>query len=245
MRSLYRRSGRAGIRPRPVLPCADGRRCNRRTALRIGLGAPFARRLLMAGILALAALAVPAGRGEAATANPAATIESFYDTLLAVMKEGRRVPFDQRYARLEPAIARAFDLPLMTRIAIGPGWMNLTADQQQRLEAAFARYTIATYTNRFDDYSGERFEVDKTPVANPNGMIVQTRLVPADGRPISLNYLMRQGPDGQWRIIDIYLSGTISELATRRAEFSAILSRQGADGLIRVLDQRSAALRNG
>lgn len=202
------------------------------------------RRLIVAAFLALAAL-VPLGRGEAATSSPAATITSFYGTLIAVMKEGRGTPFDQRYATLQPAIARAFNLALMTRIAVGPEWTGFTARQQQRLEAAFARYTIATYTNRFDAYSGERFQVNPQPVANPNGMIVETRLVPASGRPISLDYLMRQGANSQWQVIDVYLSGTISELATRRAEFASVLSAQGPDGLVRLLDQRSAALRTG
>jgi phospholipid transport system substrate-binding protein len=107
------------------------------------------------------------------------------------------------------------------------------------------RYTIATYTNRFDDYSGQRFEVDPSPAANPNGMVVHTRLVPADGRLVSLDYLMRQGADGRWQVLDVYLNGTISELATRRAEFGAVLSRDGPDGLARMLDQRAAALRTG
>jgi phospholipid transport system substrate-binding protein len=207
-------------------------------------GALGRRRLIVAALCALAVLAVP-GWGRAAMPAPAATIEGFYGILLAVMKEGRQVPFDQRYARLQPAIARAFNLALMTRIAVGPGWTQYTAGQQQRLETAFARYTIATYTNRFDNYSGERFEVDPDPVANPNGTIVKTRLVPASGRPVSLDYLMRQGADGRWQVIDVYLSGTISELATRRAEFASVLSRKGPDGLVRLLDQRSAALRTG
>lgn len=189
-------------------------------------------------------LAAAAGRGAAAT-DPAATVESFYGTLLAVMKEGRRVPFDQRYAMLQPVILRTFDLPLMTRIAIGPEWTGLTADQQQRLETAFARYTIATYANRFDDYSGQRFVVSPDPTPSPNGVIVHTRLVPADNQPVSLDYLMRQEADGRWQVFDVYLNGTISELAARRTEFAAVLGRDGPDGLVRLLDQRSAALRTG
>jgi phospholipid transport system substrate-binding protein len=204
-----------------------------------------AGRLLAAGILALACLLVPITRGAAATPAPAAMIESFYNALLTIMKEGRSVPFDQRYMTLQPVIQRDFDLPLMTRIAIGPEWTRLTPDQQQRLEAAFTRYTIATYANRFDDYSGQRLEVDPDPAANPNGVIVHTRLVPANDRPVLLDYLMRQGADGRWQILDVYLNGTISELATRRAEFSAVLKRDGPDGLARMLDQRSAALRTG
>lgn len=207
-------------------------------------GALARRRLIAAALSALASVAA-GGRSKAATPAPAATIEGFYATLIAVMKEGRRVPFERRYAQLQPAIARAFNLALMTRIAVGPGWTQYTAEQQQRLEAAFARYTIATYTNRFDDYSGERFTVAPNALANPSGMIVETRLIPSDGRPVTLNYLMRQGAGGQWQVIDVYLSGTISELATRRAEFTSVLSSKGPEGLVRLLDQRSAALRTG
>jgi len=47
---------------------------------------------------------------------------------------------------------------------------------------------------------------------------------------------------GIWQIADIYLDGTISELATRRAEFSAILRTSGIAGLIETLNTKAAAL---
>jgi phospholipid transport system substrate-binding protein len=161
------------------------------------------------------------------------------------MKDAKRLSFDQRYNRLAPAIAQTFDLALMARIAVGPGWPQLTADQQQRLSAAFSRYTISVYANRFDDYGGERFEVDPTPAANPNGMLVKSWLVKSNGEKVVLNYLVHQDNAGSWRVIDVYLSGTISELATRRSEFAAVFQRDGADGLVRMIEQRTAALRTG
>jgi phospholipid transport system substrate-binding protein len=133
----------------------------------------------------------------------------------------------------------------MSRIAVGPDWAKLTPEQQQRVRDAFARYTIATYANRFDDYGGEAFEVDPAPVASPNGSVVQSRIVKSNGEKVSLDYLMRQGADGGWKIIDVYLSGTVSELASRRSEFAAVLQREGADGLIRLLEQRAVPGRAG
>jgi phospholipid transport system substrate-binding protein len=56
---------------------------------------------------------------------------------------------------------------------------------------------------------------------------------------------MRQGGDGTWQVIDVYLSGTISELATRRSEFADVLQKGGADGLVKLLEQRTAALHTG
>ena len=203
----------------------------------------FSRRLLLA-----LPLAILAGRRAASAVDPGAApalIERFYATLLEVMKQAKRLSFDERYKRLAPAIEQAFDLGLMTRIAIGPGWAGLAADQQQRLSAAFARYIISNYANRFDDYGGERLEVSPKAVPNPNGVIVESRLVKSNGEPVNLNYLLRQDAAGSWKVIDVYLSGTISELATRRSEFSTVLQRGGADALVQLIEQRSAALRAG
>jgi phospholipid transport system substrate-binding protein len=188
-------------------------------------------------------LAAPhlAGGAEAAPA----VIEQFYSGLLAVMKEAKRLSFDERYNRLAPTISRAFNLPLMTRIAIGPGWAQLSPDQQQRLGTAFSRYTISVYANRFNDYGGERFQVTPAPIANPNGVIVDSKLIETSGETTTLDYLMRQDSDGSWKVIDVYLSGTVSELAARRSEFASVLQSKGADGLVQLIEQRTAALRAG
>jgi phospholipid transport system substrate-binding protein len=203
----------------------------------------FSRRRLL-----VLPLAILAGCRAAAAADPGsapALVERLYATLLAVMKQAKKLSFDERYSCLAPTIEQAFDLGLMTRIAVGPGWAGLAADQQQRLSAAFARYTISNYASRFDDYGGERFEVSPKAAPNPNGVIVESRLVKSNGETVNLNYLLRQDAAGSWKVIDVYLSGTISELATRRSEFSTVLQRNGADALVQLIEQRSAALRAG
>ena len=45
-----------------------------------------------------------------------------------------------------------------------------------------------------------------------------------------------------WQIADVYLNGTISELATRRSEFAAILRTRGINGLIAMLNTKADAL---
>jgi phospholipid transport system substrate-binding protein len=56
---------------------------------------------------------------------------------------------------------------------------------------------------------------------------------------VQLDYRLRSGPDG-WRIIDVFMNGTVSELALRRSEYSAVLDRDGFDGLIAALDGKIA-----
>jgi phospholipid transport system substrate-binding protein len=53
--------------------------------------------------------------------------------------------------------------------------------------------------------------------------------------------MMRRNGDS-WLISDIYLDGAISEVATRRSEFAAILKSQGIDGLIAALNRKADIL---
>jgi phospholipid transport system substrate-binding protein len=126
----------------------------------------------------------------------------------------------------------------MTRIAVGPEWNKLASEQQAALIEQFSRMSIATYASRFDGYDGERFEVDPTTEARNANRIVRTRILQKDKEPTAINYLCHETPEG-WKAIDVYLSGTISELATRRSEFAAILRKDGAQALIETLRSRA------
>jgi phospholipid transport system substrate-binding protein len=173
--------------------------------------------------------------------SPRAVVEGFYRVLLDVMKQATGLGFEGRYRRLQPAIEEAYDLPLMIRLAVGPQWNSLSAAQQARLLDAFKRFTISTYANRFDGYESEYFEVrgEKSGVAG-GATLVETRLV-SPKETVELNYLMR--PDGgKWQIIDVFLSGTISELATRRAEYTSVLRRDGPEGLVGLLERKVGEL---
>jgi phospholipid transport system substrate-binding protein len=55
---------------------------------------------------------------------------------------------------------------------------------------------------------------------------------------------MRRSGDN-WLIFDIYLDGAISEVATRRSEFAAILKTEGIDGLIAALNRKTSLFTSG
>jgi phospholipid transport system substrate-binding protein len=199
----------------------------------------IARRLLItAGILAAAVPSLSARAGD----PPASVIGKFYDTLLAAMKGGANLGFKGRYDTLAPAVRQSFDLPTMARLMVGRQWEGISAEQQQQIVAAFSEFSIATYASRFDDYSGEKFEVDPNPTPSNSGVVVRSKLVKSDGEAIQLDYLMRQSAAG-WQIVDVFLSGTVSELATRRSEFSSVIRRGGVEALVDALQKKVAQLR--
>jgi phospholipid transport system substrate-binding protein len=73
------------------------------------------------------------------------------------------------------------------------------------------------------------------------GVMVNSQIVKANGEPVKINYLMRRNGES-WLISDIYLDGAISEVATRRSEFAAILKNEGIDGLIAALNRKADLL---
>ena len=183
--------------------------------------------------------------GFSAGGDPAATrVDSFYAALLDTMKQAKQLGVKGRYDKLAPVLSNTYDLPLMSRIAIGQNWAALSPAEQQGIIAAFTRMTAATYASRFNGFAGEQFEVLQT-ADQPNGdKIVKTRIVQSDGTAVQLNYLMRNS-GGAWKIIDVYLNGTISELASRRAEFGSILKSGGANALVSALTKQGDKLLAG
>jgi phospholipid transport system substrate-binding protein len=201
------------------------------------------RRVLLAFATLLGASAFPAW-ALSEGANPAVTrIRTFCDSLLTVMQQADKLGIRGRYEKLAPTIRTTFDLAAMTRIAVGPDWNSISTEQQASLIDSFARMTIATYAARFDGYSGERFEVEPTAEIRNTGRIVRTKLLQSSGEPITLNYLLR-GSGENWKVVDVYLTGTISELATRRSEFSAILKSGGPNALIEGLRLQTEKLQS-
>jgi phospholipid transport system substrate-binding protein len=193
------------------------------------------RILILAGLVLCLALAVPAQRG-AATTDGADTVRSFYSTLLATMRSGAQLGAKGRYARIAPVVQQSFDIPFMTRLAVGPEWVGLTPAEQSQVTQAFQRYVAAVYAERFDSYAGEQLNVTGE-TTSPAGTVILSQIVKSDGEPVHINYLMRDN-----KIADVYLNGTISELATHRSEFSGILKTQGINGLIAALNDKAAAL---
>jgi len=203
-----------------------------------------ARRGKVRGLcIALLALGSLAESAAALAVDPQNNVRGFYDTLLTTMKDGRTLGQSGRYGRLAPVVDRVFDIPFMTRLAIGPSWATFSPAQQQQLTEAFRHYIAATYADRFDSYSGQQLQVTGQRPYNAD-VIVQTRIVKSDGEATTLNYLMREN-QGSWKISDVYLDGTISQLAVQRSEFYSILRRDGIDGLVMALNRKVDLLGHG
>jgi phospholipid transport system substrate-binding protein len=199
-------------------------------------------RLRIAALFALLVRALPArAPAESAPAPDAAeaarVVEKLHDALLGVMKEATTLGYEGRYERLSPVIRELFDLPFMAEKSVGRHWKSAGTENQQALVATFSRFTVANFAGRFDGFSGQSFRTLGVEPATYGTVLVRTRLDEPGDEGVALDYRLRS-VDGHWRIVDIYLNGTVSELALRRSEYSALIQREGFKALLAKLDER-------
>jgi phospholipid transport system substrate-binding protein len=198
---------------------------------------PLWKAAAFVGGLGLSILSYPV---HAAAANGGDIVQGLYEALLSTMKNGRTLGQSGRFTQLAPVIRRSFDIATMTRLAVGPSWAGLSEAQRQQVTESFGRYISAVYADRFDSYDGQRLEVTGEQPA-PSGVMVRSQIIKANGEPVKVDYMMRRN-GGDWLIADIYLDSAISEVATRRSEFAAVLRADGVDGLIAALNRKADIL---
>lgn len=202
-------------------------------------------RRVLAAVLAMG-LAV-GGSAWAEPVGPAQQrVEDLHGVLLDVMKKATALGFQGRVEGLAPTLAASYNFPEMTRIAAGSFWKTFDDEQKRRLIEAFGRMSTAIYASRLHGATGGRFETLAVEPAPPpdTGLVITTRLTEDDGDQIQLVYRLRASGE-DWRIIDLFHDGNVSELATQRSQYMSILKDGGYEALMRTLDQRIRDLAAG
>jgi phospholipid transport system substrate-binding protein len=196
-------------------------------------------RLRFRFVLYVAALCLAMAQGsQAVAAMPASeSITALNAKFLDVMKQGDALGYAGRYKELEPVLNQTFDFREMARVSAGRYWNDMTDAQKQTLVEAFKDYSVATYASRFKSYSGQKFEVLGEEKGPRDSVRVNNQIIRSNGEAIRIDYLMRPNGSG-FKIVDVYLKNSISELATRRSEFSSVLGKSGVEGLVGALKQK-------
>jgi len=201
------------------------------------------RNFLAAAAAAFAAvsLAPPAMAVASPQGDPRSLVEDFHGKLLKVMKDAKTLGMKGRYAELEPAVGKHFDIKLMIALATGTHWRTAQPAERKRLAEAFQRFSAATYASRFSGFSGESFKTLDVRDGPRKTQLVRTQIVQPNDPAVAITYVTRSTPEG-WRIVDVLVDDGISEVAVKRSEYRSILDSSGVDGLVRSLDNKTTAL---
>jgi phospholipid transport system substrate-binding protein len=192
--------------------------------------------LVMAGGLfqlpALAAEPHPDPRTPERAPAPETVIGTAIDDLATLIKhKPADTPGEAFRTQVGELLDPYFDLPLMSRLAVGKHWRSASPQQRERLTREYRKLLVATYSvplralresrvsvrsaDHNDDNSRARVTVDVTPPDDPALVLIFS--------------LYRK--DKRWLVYDMSVEG-VSLTTNYRSEFSAVINRQGLDGLI-------------
>jgi phospholipid transport system substrate-binding protein len=171
-------------------------------------------------------------------------VNAFHETLLTAMKKADELGLRGRYDLLAPAVDKAYHLDLTARQSAGRrAWKDASPDEREAYLDAFRRWTVGTYAEQFDGWSGQEFQDHgEKPGPQSGTVLVETEMTGEE--PVTFTYLMVKS-DGRWGVYDVLVrrgTTSISQLAKHISEFKSIV-RKGLPALTATLTGRIEAQR--
>jgi len=141
---------------------------------------------------------------------------------------------------IEQTVAPHFDFERMTRLAVGRGWRQASAEQRNVLIEQFRTLLIRSYSAAYTAY--KTIVVDVKPLrlqGNEDDVQVKSEIkLPGDTPAISVDYSMYKTP-AEWKVYDVTVDG-VSLVTTYRSTFAEEIQQNGIDGLIKSLRDKNA-----
>jgi len=206
----------------------------------------MSRRFLRAAVLVvLVAFAAPVPADAAVDeAGARGFIESLGDRTVEILGSDS-MSTDERIEAFRELFRQGFAVPTIARFVLGRYWRSASEAQQQEYLRLFEDLVVETYARRFNEYSGETFEITGSRPQGDQDVQVRTRIVRPNGPPINVSWRVRQR-DQSFQIVDVEVEG-VSMALTQRNEFGAIIQRNGGnvDALLDALRREVGAVRDG
>lgn len=151
---------------------------------------------------------------------------------------------ERAIALVKEKVVPQFDVPRITASAVGVSWRSATPAQRERLQGEFQDLLVRTYSAALSRVTDQKLEYK--PLAaqtDPDRAIVQSLFRQPGAEPVTVDYRMIRKPDG-WKVYDVIVAG-VSLVTTYRTTFAEEINKGGIDGLVKMLEDKNAALRAG
>ena len=130
-------------------------------------------------------------------------------------------------------INRTYDAEKMLKMIIGAGWRTQENEKKKELIMVFKKYISKNYLKRFSKINDVSFSNEKKEKISSDFFLVRSNLIIKQEK-ISIDYLLHL-KDNTWKIFDVLLDGSVSEIATKKSEFRIYIKEKKIDELIKAL----------
>lgn len=191
--------------------------------------------LTFAAVAAVSTASLPV---TARAAEASETLRIAVDEVLAIAYDAQATA--PLAVRVRPVIEKYFNLEIITRRAVGPGWKQFTPEQKAAATQLFTDVVIRTYANRFEP--GDRPVIGYGKAVTPDAARPALRELPttitAAGKTFAVVYRVEQAGES-WRIYDVNIEG-VSMIANWRSQLDPIFQKGGAAAVIDSLQKNLA-----
>ena len=119
-------------------------------------------------------------------------------------------------------VMSSIDLNLISKFVLSKAWKSATDDEKERYISAFKKYFVNSYSNKLNQYSGEKVQVIGSSEAGKY-IIVDSKVVQEGTDSLQINISWRVlNKDNEFKIIDLNIEG-ISLVIAQREEFQSFL----------------------
>ena len=156
---------------------------------------------------------------------------------MLLQSAARSKPPEQRAAVFQGLVRRGFNLKLISQFVLGKFWSRATAEQQAEFQELFAEYLTNIYARHIGTYQAETINIVTSHPVGSQDVLVETSF---EGSARAANPIWRiRAKDGEYKIIDVSISG-VSLALTHRREFAAVINSKGLDRMLDMLRKKLA-----
>ncbi len=130
----------------------------------------------------------------------------------------------------------------MLKMIIGDSWQNVNNQTKQKMINVFEEYIAKNYIKRFSRIKNPLFSDLKEKKVG-DYKLIKSDLILSKDEKVSINYLL-SFKNQKWKIFDVLLAGSVSEIATKKSEFKGFIKDGDINPLIEALSQKNKILIN-
>jgi phospholipid transport system substrate-binding protein len=147
---------------------------------------------------------------------------------------------DELYTLVEEIFLPHFDRAYAAARVLGRHRREASAAQRRRFTDALYNYVLRSYGEGLLEFTSDRLEVlPFRGMPEDTKATIRTRVYMDDGKQVPVNYSLRRGKTGPWRVWDVTIEG-ISYVKNFQEQLDAEIRAKGLDAVIQRLEQDAA-----
>ncbi len=174
---------------------------------------------------------------ESINSTPSKTIDLLHNSLKKIVSSN----IDNK--KVQSVISNTYNIERMLALIIGDVWRKSISIDQMALKKVFEEYIAKNYILRFKNIKSLEFGKLEINQAGKNYRMAKTKLIINSKDIVPLNYLLDQ-TNNSWKIFDVLIDGSISEIATKKSEFKSFTNKDDLKPLLEALRKKNLTLLN-